>query len=67
MRVYQQKIKDVLYSNSQEATKLKMNAEVGLRAEEDFHRTREDELLREIESLKLKIKENQLASQDMLR
>ena len=35
-----------------------MNAEVGLRTEEDFHRTREDELLREIESLKLKIKEN---------
>ncbi|CAL5996383.1 Dynein_regulatory complex [Hexamita inflata] len=67
VRVYQQKIKDVLYGNSQEATKLKINSEQNLRSEEDFHRSREDELLREIESYKLKIKENQLSAQDMLR
>lgn len=28
--------------------------------EEDFHRAREDELLRELDALRLKLKENQL-------
>ena len=35
--------------------------------EEDFHRAREDELLRELDALRLKLKENQLQQQDTMR
>ncbi|TNJ29115.1 Dynein regulatory complex [Giardia muris] len=67
VRVYQQKVKDIMYGHQQDATQLKVTSEQALRAEEDFHRTRESELLREIDALKLRLKEASLNSQDMLR
>ncbi|KAH0577007.1 Dynein regulatory complex [Spironucleus salmonicida] len=67
VRVYQQKIKDVLYQNQNTTSSLKNSAEQSLRAEEDFYRTRENELLREIDALKLTLKEQNLSSQDTLR
>lgn len=67
VKTYQQKIKSILYTNTNEATQLKVSSEQALRAEEDFHRAREAELLREVDALKLRIKEASLNSQDMLR
>lgn len=67
VRVYQQKIKDILYGHQQEATQHKVSNEQSLRAEEDFHRAREAELQKEIEALKLHLKEASLGGQDMLR
>lgn len=67
VKVYQQKIKDILYGHQQDATGLKISSEQSLRAEEDFHRVREQELQREVEALQAGAKELSLSAQDQLR
>ncbi|GIQ88215.1 growth arrest-specific protein 8 [Kipferlia bialata] len=67
IKVYQQKIKDLLYEHRRENTELRTENERSLKAEEDFHNAREEELRRERRALKLKLRETENAHQDLVQ
>jgi hypothetical protein len=67
IKVYQQKVKDLLHSHKQEGTRLKAAHEAALIAEQEQQRRREGALKRDKRALKLERKELDLSHQDALK
>lgn len=67
IKVYQQKIKELLYSAKHEATQLKTEAEQSLRGEEEENRKREAQIQEEKRILGVRLKEETLKHMETVR
>lgn len=67
IKVYQQRVKHLLFQNLDQLTELKYDAEVTLKNQEDEHRINQREAKADIRSLKVQQKEQQIRHQDYLR
>ena len=67
IKVYKQKVKHLLYEHQNNVTTLKADAEVALMQQQDEFRRRSGELSKDKRSLKLELKEMELAHEDVVR
>ena len=67
IKVYKQKVKHLLYEHQNNVTTLKADAEVALKQQQDEFRRRSGELSKDKRSLKLELKEMELAHEDVVR
>ena len=67
IKVYKQKVKHLLYEHQNNITTLKADAEMALKLQQDEFRKRSAELNKDKRSLKLELKELELASEDVVR
>ena len=67
IKVYKQKVKHLLYEHQNNITTLKADAEVALKQQQDEFRRRSGELSKDKRSLKLELKEMELAHEDVVR
>ena len=67
IKVYKQKVKHLLYEHQNNVTTLKADAEVALKQQQDEFRRRSGELSKDKRSLKLELKELELAHEDVVR
>ena len=67
IKVYKQKVKHLLYEHQNNVTTLKADAEVALKQQQDDFRKRTGELSEDKRSLKLEMKETELAHEDIVR
>uniref|UniRef100_A0A7S0URD1 Growth arrest-specific protein 8 domain-containing protein n=1 Tax=Polytomella parva TaxID=51329 RepID=A0A7S0URD1_9CHLO len=67
IKVYKQKVKHLLYEHQNNITTLKSDGELALKLQQDEFRKRETELFKDKRDLKLELKEQELAHQDIIR
>ncbi|KAF5833874.1 growth-arrest-specific micro-tubule binding-domain-containing protein [Dunaliella salina] len=67
IKVYKQKVKHLLYEHQNNITTLKADGELALKLQQDEFRKREAELARDKRDLKMKLKEQELSHQEMIR
>uniref|UniRef100_A0A7S0N549 Growth arrest-specific protein 8 domain-containing protein n=1 Tax=Pyramimonas obovata TaxID=1411642 RepID=A0A7S0N549_9CHLO len=67
IKVYKQKVKHLLYEHQNNITTLKADGEMALKLQQDEFAKREDELQQDKRSLKLDLKEMELAHEDVVR
>ena len=67
LQVYKQKVKHLLYEHQNNITTLKADAEMALKLQQDEFRKRSAELNKDKRSLKLELKELELAHEDVVR
>ena len=67
IKVYKQKVKHLLYEHQNNVTLLKTGNETSLKLASDEHRSREGELKKDKRALKLELKEQQLAHEDIIK
>uniref|UniRef100_A0A7S0X897 Growth arrest-specific protein 8 domain-containing protein n=1 Tax=Mantoniella antarctica TaxID=81844 RepID=A0A7S0X897_9CHLO len=67
IKVYKQKVKHLLYEHQNNITTLKADAEMALKLQQDEFRKRGAELSKDKRSLKLELKELELAHEDVVR
>merc|ERR1711871_1834698 len=67
IKVYKQKVKHLLYEHQNNVATLKSEGEAALKLQQDEHRQREAELKKDKRSLKLELKELELAHEDVIR
>jgi len=67
IKVYKQKVKHLLYEHQNNITMLKQDAELALKLQQDEFRKRAAELNKDKRSLKLELKELELAHEDVVR
>ncbi|WIA30588.1 hypothetical protein OEZ86_000670 [Tetradesmus obliquus] len=67
LKIYQQKVKHLLYEQQNNITTLKSDAELALKLQQDEFSKREAELNRDKRGLKQELKEQELAHAEMLR
>ncbi|KXZ48295.1 hypothetical protein GPECTOR_29g70 [Gonium pectorale] len=67
IKVYKQKVKHLLYEHQNNITTLKADGELALKLQQDEYRKREGDLGKDKRNLKLELKEQELAHQDIIR
>jgi hypothetical protein len=67
VKVYRQKVKHLLYEHQNNVSLLKTEGETAGKLRDDEHRNREAELRKDKRSLKVELKEQQLAAEDVVR
>ncbi|EFJ43922.1 hypothetical protein VOLCADRAFT_121364 [Volvox carteri f. nagariensis] len=67
IKVYKQKVKHLLYEHQNNITTLKADGELALKLQQDEFRKREGDLGKDKRNLKLELKEQELAHQDIIR
>ncbi|KAG2494700.1 hypothetical protein HYH03_007215 [Edaphochlamys debaryana] len=67
IKVYKQKVKHLLYEHQNNITTLKADGELALKLQQDDFRKRETDLGKDKRNLKLELKEQELAHQDIIR
>ena len=67
IKVYKQKVKHLLYEHQSDVSAIKTDAEAALKAQQDDFRKRTGELSEDKRSLKLEMKETELAHEDIVR
>ncbi|KAK3248040.1 Dynein regulatory complex subunit 4 [Cymbomonas tetramitiformis] len=67
IKVYKQKVKHLLYEHQNNITTLKADGEMALKLQQDEFSKREEELQQDKRSLKLDLKEMELAHEDVVR
>ncbi|KAG2423813.1 hypothetical protein HXX76_014973 [Chlamydomonas incerta] len=67
IKVYKQKVKHLLYEHQNNITTLKADGELALKLQQDEYRHREGDLGKDKRNLKLELKEQELAHQDIIR
>jgi len=67
IKVYKQKVKHLLYEHQNNVAQLKEAGEMALKLQQEEHRTRESESKKDKRSLKLELKELELAHEDAIR
>ena len=67
IKVYKQKVKHLLYEHQNNVAQLKEAGEMALKLQQEEHRTREAESKKDKRSLKLELKELELAHEDAIR
>jgi len=67
IKVYKQKVKHLLYEHQNNITTLKADGEMALKLQQDEFAKREDDLQQDKRSLKLDLKEMELAHEDVVR
>lgn len=67
IKVYKQKVKHLLYEHQNNITTLKADGELALKLQQDEFRKRETDLSKDKRNLKLELKEQELAHQDIIR
>ncbi|PNW76803.1 hypothetical protein CHLRE_11g476850v5 [Chlamydomonas reinhardtii] len=67
IKVYKQKVKHLLYEHQNNITTLKSDGELALKLQQDEYRKREGDLGKDKRNLKLELKEQELAHQDIIR
>ena len=67
IKVYKQKVKHLLYEHQNDVSRIKTDAETALKAQQDDFRKRTGELSEDKRSLKLEMKETELAHEDIVR
>jgi len=67
IKVYKQKVKHLLYEHQNNVAQLKEASEMALKLQQEEHRTRESESKKDKRSLKLELKELELAHEDAIR
>ncbi|GFR45771.1 hypothetical protein Agub_g7225 [Astrephomene gubernaculifera] len=67
IKVYKQKVKHLLYEHQNNITTLKADGELALKLQQDEYRKREGDLAKDKRNLKLELKEQELAHQDIIR
>ena len=65
--MYKQKVKHLLYEHQNNVAQLKEQAEMSLKIQQDDHREREAAAKKDKRSLKLELKELELAHEDAIR
>ncbi len=67
INIYKKKVKHLMYEHHSRITTLKSEAELAIKMREDEYRKRFTELLNEKRSLKMELKEAELAEEDLVR
>jgi len=67
IKVYKQKVKHLLYEHQNNVSQLKEDGELALKLQQEQHRQREAESKKDKRSLKLELKELELAHEDAIR
>lgn len=67
IKVYKQKVKHLLYEHQNNITELKAESAVSLKLSQDDHRGKEQDLGKDKRSLKVEIKEQELAHEDIIK
>ena len=67
MKVYKQKVKHLLYEHQNNISELKAEGTVALKLAQDDNRGNELELRKDKRSLKVELKEQQLAHEDVIK
>nr|XP_005999251.1 PREDICTED: growth arrest-specific protein 8 isoform X2 [Latimeria chalumnae] len=67
IKVYKQKVKHLLYEHQNNISELKTESEVTMKLAQKDHRTQESDLRREMRSLKVEIKEQELANEVVVK
>eukprot|EP00795_Rhopilema_esculentum_P001818 gene1818-16308_t len=67
IKVYKQKVKHLLYEHQNNITELKAESAVALKLAQDEHRGKEQSLGKDKRSLKVELKEQELANEDIIK
>mmetsp|Transcript_32157 Transcript_32157/g.91229 ORF Transcript_32157/g.91229 Transcript_32157/m.91229 type:complete len:471 (-) Transcript_32157:299-1711(-) len=67
IKVYKQKVKHLLYEHQNNITTLKADGDMALKLQEDDFRKHESQMNKDRRSLKLELKEQELAHEDVIR
>lgn len=67
IKVYKQKVKHLLYEHQNNITELKAESAVALKLSQDDHRGKEQSLGKDKRSLKIELKEQELAHEDIIK
>jgi len=67
IKVYKQKVKHLLYEHQNNITELKAESSVALKLAQDDHRRQENSLSKDKRSLKVELKEHELAHEDIIK
>lgn len=67
LKMFQQRLKHLRYHQQDEVVELKTEAELALKLQEDHHRVTEAEIQKDKRSLKVEMKESEVAHEDFLR
>ena len=67
MQVYKQKVKHLLYEHQNNISELKAESAVAIKLAQDEHRSQEGDLRKDKRTLKVSLKELQLAHEDTIK
>merc|ERR1719377_247776 len=67
LKMFQQRLKHLRYHQQDEVVELKTDAELALKLQEDHHRVTEAEIKKDKRSLRVQMKESEVAQEDFIR